>query len=920
MKRVCVGLVIFFCCSTSLWSAPSERLYLSGTGTDDTVDWEFNVTAGRGAGDWTTIPVPSNWELQGFGTYNYGHDRPKADEQGLYKYSFSLPPHWADKRIFIVFEGAMTDTKVEINGKLAGPVHQGGFYRFEYEITELLNFEAENLLKANVSKMSANESVNQAERQADYWVFGGIYRPVYLKAVPKEFIDWTAIDAQADGSFRMNVHLGFVEKANRLQAQIVGLDGQAVSASFSTTINADLSMATLQTRVSDVLPWSAESPNLYYVDVVLMENDTPVHSVRERFGFRTFQVREGEGLYLNGKPIVLKGCNRHSFWPTTGRALNRNRCLKDILTLKAMNMNAVRMSHYPPDTWFLELCDELGMYVLDELAGWQKPPYDTEIGERLVKQIVKRDVNHPSILFWDNGNEGGWNTELDDEFGKWDPQNRRVLHPWELHGGVDTDHYENYQSTVEKLQSGNIFMPTEYLHGLYDGGHGAGLEDYWQAMWGNPLTGGMFLWVFADEGVVRTDLNGKIDTDGNHAPDGILGPFHEREASFYTIKELWSPVYIDSEWQLPEQFDGQIPVENRYDFDNLNTCTFEWKLVHDYGPSDAQAGHAEWVRESFPGPDIPARDKGFVSLELPANWQNADALVLTAIDKNDRELFTWKWRITSQADVISKMVNTRGQPPRVASDELAVSAGLFTFTFDETTGQLSRVQNGAHVIPFENGPRFVASNAEPAQKNPRLRLSRNEGAVNLSVTGHPDFETLEWTVHGSGWLQLDYQYSHEGPVDVMGVSFEFPESHVNEVKWLGKGPYRVWKNRLKGGTVDVWHEPYKNFQRNTAWNYPVSPGYFADFHWVVLYTDAGPITIATPTEDLFLRLFFQKDGDDPRHTKMIWPSGDISFVHAIPAIGTKFKQAEEYGPMSQPFQASGSYQGTLYFYFGLPTP
>jgi len=152
----------------------------------------------------------------------------------------------------------------------------------------------------------------------------------------------------------------------------------------------------------------------------------------------------------------------------------------------------------------------------------------------------------------------------------------------------------------------------------------------------------------------------------------------------------------------------------------------------------------------------------------------------------------------------------------------------------------------------------------------------------------------------------------------MGVSFDFPEDRMNEVKWLGKGPYRVWKNRLKGGTIDVWRTDYRNFKINTAWDYPVTPGYYADFNWLVLKTTAGPLTIATDNNDLFLRLFAQEDGDDPRHTKMIWPDGDISFLHAIPAIGTKFKPARAYGPMSQKFQAEGTYSGRLYFYFGLP--
>ena len=157
-------------------------------------------------------------------------------------------------------------------------------------------------------------------------------------------------------------------------------------------------------------------------------------------------------------------------------------------------MNAVRMSHYPPDTHFLDICDSLGLYVLDELAGWQAA-YDTKVGTILVGDMVARDVNHPSILLWDNGNEGGWNTALDSVFGNRDIQKRTVLHPGGgTFNGVNDQHY-SYYATVQKNLSGNtLYLPTEFLHGLYDGGQGAGLYDYWNLMGTKPMGLGGFLW------------------------------------------------------------------------------------------------------------------------------------------------------------------------------------------------------------------------------------------------------------------------------------------------------------------------------------------------------------------------------------------------------------------------------------------
>ena len=197
-------------------AATTEVLPLSGMGEagEAPVYWDFRLDNGRGAGEWKRILVPSCWEQQGFGAYYYGtQGRGKPDddpvipkETGTYRRSFEIPATWRGREIHIVFEAAMTDTTVIINGQPAGPTHQGGFYRFSYDITRLVK-TGRNEIEVRVSKESANKSVNDAERRGDYWTFGGIYRPVWLEARPRHHIAWTAIDARADGSFTAQVHL-----------------------------------------------------------------------------------------------------------------------------------------------------------------------------------------------------------------------------------------------------------------------------------------------------------------------------------------------------------------------------------------------------------------------------------------------------------------------------------------------------------------------------------------------------------------------------------------------------------------------------------------------------------------------------------------------------------------------------------------
>ncbi|MGO3305345.1 MAG: glycoside hydrolase family 2 protein, partial [Sphingobacterium sp.] len=504
--------------------AQSQKLvhYLSGKDNEHTVAWDFWVTGGRQSGKWAKIQVPSHWEQQGFGSYNYGRDYVTYgknfrfhDEKGIYRHTFQVPAQWRGKKITIVFEGSMTDTEVKINGQLAGSIHQGSFYRFEYDISEVVNYGKENQLEVTVSKMSSDRSVNNAERLADYWILGGIFRPVYLQITPKEHITWSSIDAKADGAFASQVYLENISQATALQVAIKDNNGRVVGTNRVPVSSAD-SVKLINLTIQGIKQWTAESPNLYHAEFTLLDGDTPLYLTRERFGFRTIEVRQGDGIYVNGVKVKMKGVNRHVWWPETGRSVNAKVDLQDVELIKQMNMNAVRCSHYPPDKSFLAYCDSLGLYVLDELAGWQKA-YSTPVGKKLVREMVIRDANHPSIIFWSNGNEGGHNMELVDEYAKYDFSNRTVIHAHHRPGhaihGIDGNHYEDYASTQKILQGPNIYMPTEFLHAQDDGGAAAGLADMWELHWNAKLGAGGFIWDFADEGIVRTDFNNVIDVN-----------------------------------------------------------------------------------------------------------------------------------------------------------------------------------------------------------------------------------------------------------------------------------------------------------------------------------------------------------------------------------------------------------------------
>jgi Glycosyl hydrolases family 2, TIM barrel domain/Glycosyl hydrolases family 2, sugar binding domain/Glycosyl hydrolases family 2/Domain of unknown function (DUF4981)/Beta galactosidase small chain len=933
LKRLMLGLFFLgagaLCAVAQSNDSQTQVRNLSGTGKDDAVEWDFFCTAGRRSGTWTKIPVPSHWEQHGFGGYNFGrpHDEatnPLAQEQGKYRLRFDVPAGWRGRVVRLVFEGVMTDAEVRVNGKPAGPVHQGSFYRFKYTITPLLKFGEPNLLEVTVSKVSANESVNRAERfRADYWVFGGIFRPVYLEALPPAFIDWTAIDARAGGSFSVDVHLGTgtTAMAGEVTAQILDANGALVGKPFGAKVAPNQETVRLQTKITAPKLWTAETPNLYRVRLTLSQQSKPSHTITERFGFRTFEVRPGDGLYLNGQRIMLKGTNRHSFWPESGRTTGRKISYDDVRLLKEMNNNAVRMSHYPPDEHFLEACDELGLYVLDELGGWQRS-YDTDTGRQLIGEMVRRDVNHPSVLFWDNGNEGGWNRENDDEFARWDPQKRPVLHPWELFRGVNTDHYENYDSHAKLCAGQDVYMPTEFLHALYDGGGGAGLWDYWELMRKSKVGGGGFIWALLDECVARTDREGRLDCSGNQGADGIVGPHREREGSFYTVREIWSPVQIAGPQELPNDFRGAFVVENRYDFTNLDECSFEWKLARFPSPAGGKAGHVVLASGTLKGPHVPPHGAGELTLNLPTNWRGADVLYLTAKDPAGRELWTWSWGLKRASDVAR--VETRAGAGEVRTrDEgglLVVEAGTLELRFDKVTGLLAEVRRREKTIPFGNGPRFLAFRRDDRKytdvsgQSARMDFEPRMEGSDLIVEAHYSgpLRQARWRVSPGGAVRLDYEYTFDGAVDLLGVQFDSPESQMRGIRWLGWGPYRVWQNRLHGTRLDVWENAYNDTTPGKSWDYPEFKGYFRDWRWAVFDTTGGEVMVINETDESYLGVYKPKDG----HEGLLdFPETGVAFLDVIPAMRSKNHPPSELGPQSKQRQVSGTKRGTVYFRF-----
>ena len=941
MKRnIIITLMSALALTAQAQSVETERQYLSGHGSDDMVQWDFYCTDGRNSGKWTKIGVPSCWELQGFGTYQYGmrfygKATPEgiADEQGKYKTEFTLPKEWEGRQIQLVFEAAFTEIRVQINGRKAGNgTYQGGFTRHTMDVSDRVFFgDKKNRLEVEVLKESTVPQVNLAERRADYWNFGGIWRPVFVIAKPAQNIQRVAIDAKGDGHFMADVFLNRALPGCSVSIDIVDAKGKTVGKSAPLSITSD--GARVDFNVKGIKPWNAEEPYLYTAIFKLKDTAGKVlHTERQKFGFRTIEYRHSyleseasrketgnhiygckeDGLFINGQKVIIKGANRHSFRPETGRTLSKAKNIEDVLLIKSMNMNAVRLSHYPADPEFLDACDSLGLYVECEQPGWHWA-HETIIGSQIVEEMVTRDVNHPSIIFWSNGNEGGFNYELEPVFSKFDPQQRVVLYPWANRNGFETKHYRSWGETAEYMRQKEIFMPTEFLHGLYDGGHGAGLKDYWKLMMSNPRCAGGFLWDLMDQGVVRTDMNNIVDCMGNFGADGIVGPHMEKEGSFHTIREVWSPVQVT--------WDYDIYVKNCYDFTNLKDCQFSYRLLEmpAYGETKVKV-----LKEGkFTSPNVEPGQTGKLSM----GKTDADVIELTAIDPHGQEIFTWRKRHMVKLNNLSIRAlrqNTQTYTTQEDADKLTVSNGNRQYTFDKKTGRLMGVSVSGKAFSFANGPRFIAAkrsdrsddgfynhdDKEAFDKKTQYTEYADQGAfAGFTISDstlvanyiHGSLEKVTYRFLKDGGLYMNVDYYFNGVVDLMGICFDYPEDKVKSKTWVGKGPGRVWQNRMEGPQYGLWQNEYNDPIPGESFEYPEFKGYFTNVKWMQLETTEGKIGIEQMGSKI--GVYTPRDGRD--HLLYTLPETGLSILKAIPAVRNKVNTTDLNGPSAQPYWSKG---------------
>jgi hypothetical protein len=379
-----------------------------------------------------------------------------------------------------------------------------------------------------------------------------------------------------------------------------------------------------------------------------------------------------------------------------------------------------------------------------------------------------------------------------------------------------------------------------------------------------------------------------------------VGPHREKEASYYTIKELWSPVVVHTR-VLPGPFNGKIQVENRYLYSNFDNIRFEWKLLSFPGANAAGTGGAVVDKGIVKAPSLQPGEKGWLQLPLPAG-NDADALYLSAYDTEGREIASWSWALKHPAEIAEKQIAVSSAAPSTAtvvlredSAQLMVSQDGIQYYFDKTTGWLEKVLSGKKNISLSGGP-ALAGVEQSLSGFKHYRLD-DQYIIEALYDGNSHF-TTKWIFQAGRLPELTYRYSMRNPADFMGITFHYPEESITGMKWLGRGPYRVWKNRMKGQQLGVWEKAYNNTVTGQSWNYPEFKGWHAELYWVRLRTTEADFTVYTEQDNIFLEMLQPERPRAARNenTNPPFPKGNIGFMHAISPIGTKFQPAEALGP------------------------
>ncbi len=586
---------------------------------------------------WDEIPVPSNWEMYGYGIPIYTNIQypysikldniPNIDHNynpvGSYLTEFTVPNDWIQRETFLHFDGVISAFYLWINGKKVG-YNQGSMTPAEFNITEFLR-KGINTLAVEVYRWSDGSYLEDQ----DMWKFSGIYRDVYLFSTPKvhiqDFFVYCVFNENYEDALikiRLKLRNYGISETNKFKLEISLFNEKEEHIESETLIENDIfienqkeKIVKLQKEIKKPRKWSAEIPNLYDMILALKNSDNDLIEVEHcKFGFKQVEIKANGCFYINGKSVIFKGVNRHEHDPDFGRAVPYSRMIQDVKLLKQNNINAVRTSHYPNHPKWYDLCNQYGIYIIDECnleshglrdilpnsdLKWTKACVD-----RIIR-MVERDKNHPCIVMWSLGNEAG----MGDVFEKMKEASLMIDSTRPIHYEGD---YQNKVSDVisfmyfppkmfermikgnkygeigkaKKLKNGLVkpYMLCEYAHAM--GNSLGNFQEYMDVFEKYPNAIGGFIWDFIDQGLRKTSENGQEfwayggdfgdePNDKNFCINGIVQPDRKPNPALFEVKKVYQNIKI-----IPiDLIEGKVKIQNKYNFLSLDFITMLWELT-----------------------------------------------------------------------------------------------------------------------------------------------------------------------------------------------------------------------------------------------------------------------------------------------------------------------------------------------------
>jgi hypothetical protein len=806
--------------------------------------WAFNpappagferLTEG-GARGWSRIRVPGDWTMQGFSV--------KPWTPAGYLKTVSLPADWSGARILLRCDAAQSDAKFWVNGRPAG-AHEGGFTAFELDVTGLCRPGAANTIAAAVQNESTADVLASGTQYAAYQ-FGGITRKIYLMAVPPVGLADFDVTTDLDERYKDAVlSVGVAVKNGgrgtspplRLEMRLLGPDGVEVlrkDRTMETLRPGETRPVAMNADVPAPLLWDAEHPNLYNLALELYAGRALLERTSRRIGFREVEAA-GTRVFVNGRPVRIRGINRHETHPLLGRSLTPELWRADAELFRAANINSIRTSHYPPAEEFLDACDELGLFVECESAlvwinhgandFWKaNDPLDARFRPLILRAVAENiafNRNHPSILFWSLANESGWSPHFaaaNDMARRMDPTRPRTFHD-QAYGGynnlgstampVANYHYPGPQGPEVALGFARPLLYGEYCHlntynrteiaadpGVRDE-YGRGLERMVERMAGSAAVIGGAIWSGIDD--VFLLPSGKAVGYGEWGP---IDGWRREKPEYWHIKKAYSPVKIRPD-RLPAPAPGApivLQVENRHDFTDLAECEIRWQIGNEAGRAPLS---------------LAPRSSGILKIRPGASDLDGRTLRIRVAGPRGVPLDAYEIALGDRRPEPPPFLSPPPGPVRLESgtETLKVTGRGFSWTIDRTSGAILGAEvDGIQVVsggpalmllPQTTGPCVTDFSLDVPPLNDvcadwtasGVEARLEDGAVVVTVRGRYAEASGGFAIRldGAGRAAFTYDFQSAAKLNPRqhGLVLYLPRAY-DTLDWLRRGQWSVY--------------------------------------------------------------------------------------------------------------------------------